>query len=110
MFTPGDVILIDFPGIQGIKARPGIVVSSVDYHLVRPDVVVALCTSNLAAAATPMDYLLQDWAVAGLRVPTAYRSFYATLPAGDIHRVIGHVSDHDWVEIQARLRLSLDIP
>jgi mRNA interferase MazF len=109
MFTPGDVILVDFPGVQGVKPRPGIVVSSAAYHLARPDVVVGLCTSKVASATAPTDYRLQDWAAAGLKVPTAYRSFFATVPVREVHRVIGHVSDRDWAEIQARLRLALAV-
>lgn len=109
MVNPGDVVLIDFPGVHGVKARPGIVVSSAAYHLARPDVVVALCTSNLAAATAPTDYALQDWASAGLHVATAYRSFFTTLPAQDVRRLIGHVSDRDWAEIQTRLRIALAV-
>ena len=109
MLNPGDVVLLDFPGVQGVKLRPGVVVSSAAYHLVRPDVIVALCTSNLASAMAPTDYALQDWAAAGLRVPTAFRSFFVTLPAGDIRRVIGKLTAADWAEVQARLRIALAV-
>lgn len=109
MPTPGDVVLLDFPGVQGVKPRPGVVVSSGVYHAERPDVVVALCTSNIAVATTPLEYVLQDWAAAGLRVPTACRSFFTTLPASDVHRLIGRVTDRDWDEIKARLRLALEV-
>ena len=34
MFAPGDVILVNYPGVHGYKPRPGIVVSSAAYHLV----------------------------------------------------------------------------
>ena|SRR5438445_8471580 len=109
MFTPGDVILIDFPGIQGTKPRPGIVVSSANYHLVRPDVIVGLCTSNIASGRTSMDYLLQDWLAAGLTMPTAYRSFFTTTTVRRVHHLIGHLSDHDWAEVQSRLRRAIAV-
>jgi len=109
MFAPGDVNLIDFPGVQGVKQRPGIVVSSATYHIARPDVVIGLCTSKIGVATSPTDYLLQDWAAAGLKVPTAYRSFFATLPAATVQRVLGHLTDLDWAEIQLRLRLALAV-
>ena len=109
MFAPGDVILVDFPGVQGVKPRPAIVVSSAAYHAARPDVIVGLCTSKVAAATAPTDSALQDWAAAGLKVPTAYRSFFATIPAATVHRLLGHVTDRDWAEIQARLRLALAV-
>jgi len=109
MFAPGDVILVDFPGVQGVKPRPGIVVSSVAYHLARPDVIVGLCTSKVTAATAPTDHTLQDWAAAGLMVPTAYRSFFATIPVREVHRVIGHLTARDWAEVQTRLRLALAV-
>jgi hypothetical protein len=44
---------------------------------------------------TPTDYLLQDWSKAGLRHPSAFRSFLATLPA-TAATPIGHCSERDW--------------
>ncbi|MCX6833020.1 MAG: type II toxin-antitoxin system PemK/MazF family toxin, partial [candidate division Zixibacteria bacterium] len=40
--SAGDVVVIDFPGVQGIKRRPAVVLSSAVYHTSRPDVVVGL--------------------------------------------------------------------
>lgn len=109
MIAPGDVILVDFPGVQGVKPRPGIVVSSATYHSYRPDWIIGLCTSKVASATTPLDYVLQDWAAGGLKVPTAYRSFFATLQAHAIRRTIGHLTDRDWVEVRSRLRIALAV-
>ena len=109
MFTPGDVIVVDFPGAQGTKPRPCIVVSSDAYHRVRPDVIVAMCTTNLSAARTPMDYLLRDWIATGLKLPSAYRSYFATVAVRDVHRSIGHLSDRDWLEVLGRLRLAIAV-
>jgi mRNA interferase MazF len=105
MADPGDVVTVDFPGATGLKRRPAVVVSTAVYHAVRPDVMLSLLTSQSAKASGPTDYLLQDWAAAGLRSPSAFRAFLATLPAGSIV-VIGKLSDRDWQEIQARLRLA----
>ena len=107
MPTPGDVILVDFPGVQGVKTRPGVVVSSDLYHATRPDVTVGLCTTQLGSATGPTDYLLVDWAAAGLHVPTAFRCFFNSQPASRVRRLIGRLSDRDWAEVQARLRLAL---
>lgn len=46
MFNPGDVMVIDFPGVTGVKHRPTVVVSSPVYHASRPDVVVGLITTK----------------------------------------------------------------
>jgi mRNA interferase MazF len=32
LLTPGDVVVVDFPGVMGIKRRPAVVVSSDTYH------------------------------------------------------------------------------
>jgi mRNA-degrading endonuclease toxin of MazEF toxin-antitoxin module len=74
MLSPGDVVTVNFIGAEGAKRRPGIIVSSSLYHQLRPDAIVALLTTNLAAAITPLDYVLQDWVAAGLRQPSAFRS------------------------------------
>ena len=55
MPSAGDVVVIDFPGVQGIKRRPAVVLSSAVYHTSRPDVVVGLITSR-AVAAGPTDH------------------------------------------------------
>ena len=75
MFSPGDVVVIDFPGVTGVKRRPTVILSSPIYHASRPDVVVGLITSQTAALGST-DYVLQDWAQAGLRVPSVFRGFF----------------------------------
>jgi hypothetical protein len=54
------------------------------------------------SATTPMDYLLQDWATAGLNRTSAFRSFFVRLPATAV-RLIGHCSERDWEAIQTCL-------
>ncbi len=108
MADPGDVVTVDFPGATGIKRRPAVIISTASYHASRPDVILGLLTSQSGKASAPTDYLLQDWAAAGLHSPSAFRSFLATLPAGST-RVIGKLSARDWQEVQARLRLALAV-
>jgi mRNA interferase MazF len=108
MADPGDVVTVDLPGATGRTRRPAVVVLTAVYHAARPDVILGLLTSPAAKASGPTDYLLQDWAAAGLRSPSAFRAFLATLPAGSI-AVIGQLSDRDWREIQARLRIALAV-
>ena len=42
MFDAGEVVVVDFPGVTGIKRRPAVVLSSDTYHTARPDIVVGL--------------------------------------------------------------------
>jgi mRNA interferase MazF len=106
---PGDVVVADFPGVMGVKRRPAVVLSREAYHSVRPDTILGLLTGQVAAATSPTDHLLRDWQASGLRSPTAFRTFLITLPREDLIAVVGHLTTHDWNEVQARLRLAIAI-
>lgn len=103
----GDVVVVDFPGVAGIKRRPAVVLSSDEYHAVRPDVIVGLVTSQTSAPLGSTDHVLQDWADAGLRVPSVFRCFLVTLPRPAQHIVIGHLSSDDWQAVYACVKRSL---
>jgi mRNA interferase MazF len=107
LFNPGDVVAVNFPGVTGIKRRPAVVVSSPTYHAARPDIIVGLITSQTAAAIGPTDYLLQDWAQAGLRVSSAFRSFFVTLPPSTNPVLVGHLSARDWQGVRACMKTAL---
>jgi mRNA interferase MazF len=109
MFVPSDVLLVDYPGVQGLKVRPAIVVSTAHYQSTRPDLVLAMCSTQIRKANASTDYFLQDWASAGLHLPSSYRSFFTTLPATKVIHYIGTLTQRDWLEVQARLRLSLAV-
>jgi mRNA interferase MazF len=106
----GDVVVVEFPGVQNIKRRPAVILSSDEYHVARPDVIVGLITSQTTTAVGPTDCPLQDWKKAGLRKPSAFRSFLATLPrSGGQPRVIGRLSGRDWRAVQSRVFKALDL-
>jgi mRNA interferase MazF len=108
MIKPGDVVTVDFPGARGIKRRPAVVVSTDTYHKTRPDVILSLLTSQVAVATGPTDYVLQDWQTAGLRRPSAFRTFLATLPTASL-TTIGHLSEQDWRKVQGCLQVALAV-
>src|SRR5437016_2624645 len=97
----GDVVTLDFVGATGTKRRPAVVVSSDTYHTCRPDVIVALLTTQTTAATTPIDHVLFDWAAAGLKQPSAYRAYLGTYVARHV-RVIGRLSERDWNEVKKK--------
>ncbi len=105
----GDVVVADFPGVTGIKRRPAVVVSTDAYHSHRPDVLLGAITTNIAAAATPMDFALNDWAAAGLHRPSAFRTFLVTLPQAQVLAAIGQLSNADWAAVQDCLRRAIAI-
>ena len=108
MLRPGDVVWADFPGAQGIKRRPCVVVSSELYHSTRPDTLLTVVTSNIAIATAPTDCVLFDWEEAGLSVPSAVRIYINARLQNQVTQ-IGHLSAADWREVQARLKLAIAV-
>ena len=100
----GDVVTAGFVGAMGVKRRPTVVVSSNLYHKHRPDVILAIITSQVSSATSPLDYVLQDWFEAGLRQPSAFRAYFGMALPADV-KVIGHLSERDLAEIRERLKL-----
>ncbi|MCC5646869.1 type II toxin-antitoxin system PemK/MazF family toxin [Nostoc sp. CHAB 5824] len=105
-FNPSDVVTVDFPGVTGIKRRPAVVLSSVTYHAIRPDVIIGLITTQTTTLGIT-DYALQDWAAAGLRVASVFRSFIVTLPPSANLVLIGHLSELDWKGVRACVKIAL---
>ena len=108
MPKPGDVVTVDFVGATGVKRRPAIVVSSDLYHSHRPDLILAVLTTQVAAATAPTDCALQDWSAAGLHSPSAFRAYLGMALPSDVYR-IGHLSSRDWQAVQDRLSLAFGL-
>ncbi|MEO6437394.1 MAG: type II toxin-antitoxin system PemK/MazF family toxin [Tepidisphaeraceae bacterium] len=95
----GDVVVVNFVGATGDKRRPAVVLSTDLYHAQRPDVIVGVITTNVAAATAATDYILQDWQAAGLRKQSAFRTYLATQAQSGV-RAIGRLSDRDWQAVR----------
>ncbi|MCX6050849.1 MAG: type II toxin-antitoxin system PemK/MazF family toxin [Chloroflexi bacterium] len=106
--SPGAVVTVDFPGATGVKRHPALILSTDLYQRTRPDVIIGLLTSQVAAAVQPTDYILQNWSAAGLRLPTAFRTYLSTMPVGAVS-VIGHLSPRDWAEVKRCLTQALAV-
>jgi mRNA interferase MazF len=109
MPNPGDVVTVDFAGATGVKRRPTVVVSSHLYHLHRPDLILGSLTTQLAASTAPTDYILQDWAAAGLHRPSAFRAYFGMFTPSAV-QVVGHLSDRDWRAIQECILRAFALP
>ncbi|MEO1095197.1 MAG: type II toxin-antitoxin system PemK/MazF family toxin [Cyanobacteria bacterium J06638_28] len=105
-FNAGDVVIVDFPGVTGVKRRPAVVLSSATYHSSRPDVIIGLITSQTKGLGVT-DYILQDWQAAGLKVASVFRSFIVTLPRSAKLVVIGQLSEQDWQGVKACIQIAL---
>ena len=104
----GTIVVSDFPGVVSSKRRPSVIVSSETYHQSRPDVILAVITTNIASSKSPSDYVLQDWSSAHLNRASAVRMFLFTLPKDEVTK-IGELSERDWTEVQKRLQISLEV-
>jgi mRNA interferase MazF len=100
--NPADVVWVEFPGVVATKRRPAVVLSSAIYHATRPDVILGLITSQTGKATAPTDYLIKEWSAAGLRVPSAFRTFIVTLPRAAVVSTMGTLTRADWGEVVAR--------
>ncbi|MBL8228421.1 MAG: type II toxin-antitoxin system PemK/MazF family toxin [Bryobacterales bacterium] len=100
---PGDVVIGAFPGAQMTKARPAVVLSTENYHLNRPDVIVGIITTQDPRPPSPTDCPVADWTVAGLHAPSWFRLFLVTLPRCGVRKV-GRLSPRDWMAVQTCFR------
>ena len=107
MLSPGDVVIVDFPGVTGIKRRPAVVLSSPAYHSTRPDVIVGVLTTSIFELTT-FDCQIVDWASANLRVPSCFRSFLVTLPPSSNLSYAGRLSESDWRNVTKCVKNALE--
>jgi len=108
MLKPGDVVTVEFPGVNSLKRRPAVVISTELYHRTRPDIILGLLTSQIINPVLPSDHVIQDWQAAGLNMPSVFRTFLATMPATAFTR-IGCLSDQDRDAVQHSLRAALAV-
>ena len=85
------------------------VLSTIDYHALHRDVILGAITTNFAVATTPTDHLIVDWTMAGLRRPSAFRTFLVTLPQRELLSIIGHLSDSDRTAVEECVRKAITV-
>lgn len=96
IFDPGDLVVVNFPGTATTKRRPAVIVSSKIYHSQRPDLIVGLVTSQIPPAFSTTDWLLLDWASAGLKLPSLFRAFLYTPSRSEVIVRVGKLTQSDW--------------
>src|SRR6266487_2955500 len=101
----GDVVVGMLPGAAETKVRPAVVIASDIYLVERPDVLVGILTTKLPRRASSMDYVLLDWQRSGLRSVSCFRAYVLTIHRSNL-TVVGHLSEQDWTEVKARVRIA----
>ncbi len=106
----GAVILVPFPftDLTTTKRRPAVILSTTAQIAGTADVVIAQVTGNVQRGAIG-DYLILDWAQAGLRMASVVRPKLATIHTSLILRHLGKVTDRDLAGIEASVRIALGL-
>ena len=104
----GSVVVATFPGVVQTKKRPAVVVSPALYHQDRPDLILAVVSSQIQKAISKTDHVLIDWQAANLARPSFVRMFLYTIPASDVFR-IGELATDDWTAVQRNLASCIDL-
>ncbi|MFO7682822.1 MAG: type II toxin-antitoxin system PemK/MazF family toxin [Chloroflexota bacterium] len=105
----GDIVLIPFPftDLTAAKTRPAVIVSSQLYHQVRSELLLAYVSSQISNVNSQIDYLLIDWAAAGLPKPSFVRPKLAAIEPSLIVYHVGHLSLEDLHAVENCLRQAL---
>jgi mRNA interferase MazF len=101
-YSAGDVVLVRYPfsDLSSSKIRPAVVVNAAHASL---DVFLVPLTSrsmNLQAG----EFLLQDWAAAGLHIPTATKRGIYTVKQDLILKLVGRLTSVDRNRLGQSLR------
>jgi mRNA interferase MazF len=104
-FEFGDVVLVPFPftSQSASKKRPAVIVSSLAYNHVMPDVVMMAITSQFRPSPVIGEVWLRDWQAAGLLKPSAVKPVFATLEQTLIIRQLGRHTAADQAAIKAAI-------
>lgn len=105
----GDIVLVPFPftSQKASKKHPAAVVSSRDYNMSRPDVIIAAITSQLRSTATAGEVWIGEWSGAGLLKPSVIKPVFATVEQGLIIRKMGTLESMDVQSLRKALALVL---
>ncbi len=101
-YSKNEVILVRYPfsNLSGSKVRPAVVVN--DSHISQ-DVIIVPLTSKVSPLLAG-EFVLADWKVAGLNVPSAAKRGIYTVHQSLVMKSIGMLSDRDASGLENSLR------
>jgi len=104
----GDIVLVKFvfADEQGVKQRPGLIVSAARYHRSRREAILAAITSQVGRSLVG-DYRLAQWKEAGLPLPSTVTGIIRTIKQDMIIRKLGALSATELAIVDSQLRVSL---
>ncbi len=105
-FDTNDVIIVPFPfsDLKTVKKRPAIVISSLNFNVYTPDIVIMAVTSQSLKKLSVGECFIEDWSEAGLVKRSVVKPAIATIEQNLVIRKIGKLSDADSISLQKLLR------
>ncbi len=106
----GDIVFVSvrFSDESGAKKRPAVVVSVDAVHESRVDALIVPLTTNLNMRRFG-DYLLLDWAGAGLPRASMAKGVIETVDRAAFESTLGQLSDRDLAAVESTLRMVLGL-
>ena len=107
-YSKNDVILVRYPfsALSGVKVRPAIVINAPH---VSQDVFIVPLTSRTTSLLAG-EFVLTDWAAAGLHVPTAVKRGLYTAHETLVLKRVGQLTPTDAEQVGQSLRQWLELP
>lgn len=101
----GDVVLVTFvfADEKGTKRRPGLIVSSDEYHRSRQEAILAAITSNVDRLLAG-DYAIAAWREAGLLYPSVVTGIIRTIKHDMIAARMGALPGSELHAVEDKLR------
>jgi mRNA interferase MazF len=101
-YLKNEVILVRYPfsNLSDLKVRPAVVVN--DSHTSR-DIIIVPLTSKVSSLLAG-EFVLADWKIAGLNVPSAAKRGLYTVHQSLIMKSIGKLSERDASSLEISLR------
>jgi mRNA interferase MazF len=108
-YSFGEVVIAPFPFTDqtAIKRRPAVVVSSTEYHLLRPDLVMMPITSQLRVTATFAEFWISEWKAANHLKPSAIKPQITTMEQKLVIKRLGHLQPADIALLRAAIQAIL---
>jgi len=105
-FEFGDVVLVPFPFTDqsASKRRPAVIVSSSDYQLHRPDLILMAVTSQLRPSPFYGELVIDQWEKAGLVKPSVIKPVVATIHSRLVLGKRGRLHGADFDSLRTLLR------
>ncbi|MBX7233664.1 MAG: type II toxin-antitoxin system PemK/MazF family toxin [Caldilineales bacterium] len=95
IYRQGDILLVPFPFTDqsGIKQRPAVVLSGVEYNREHPDIILAPLSSQIAAR--PDETAIADWRSAGLLKPSVVKPVLSSFDTSLVRKKLGTLAPND---------------